>query len=92
MNASKAEELGIENNEWVDISSSIGTVRGQIMVTEMIHPEALFFPGGYGNRTPYFELSNEVGGVSPNDLMPFQMEPISGHAMLQDEWVTVTKI
>jgi thiosulfate reductase/polysulfide reductase chain A len=92
MNASRAAALGISNNDWVEVSSSIGTFRGQVMVTEKIHPDALAFPGGYGNRTPYFQLSAKVGGINPNDLVPFQMEPISGHAMLQEVFVTVRRV
>lgn len=92
MNTSRAAELGINNNDWVELTSSLGTVQGQIMVTEKIHPDALFCPGGYGNRTPYFELSARIGGVSPNDLVPVQFEAISGHAMLQEVLVTVNKV
>ena len=62
------------------------------MVTEKIHPDALFCPGGYGNRTPYFELSASIGGVNPNDLVPSQHESISGHAMLQEVLVTIKKV
>ena len=61
------------------------------MVTERIHPYAIAVPGGYGNRTPFFELSTRIGGVSPNDLVPFQLEAISGHAMLQEVIATVTR-
>jgi thiosulfate reductase/polysulfide reductase chain A len=91
MNASRAAALGIADNDWVQLTSSLGTVRGQVMVTERIHPDAIAVPGGYGNRTPFFELSARIGGVSPNDLVPFQLEAISGHAMLQEVIATVTR-
>ncbi|MDR2167813.1 MAG: molybdopterin-dependent oxidoreductase [Clostridiales bacterium] len=93
MNTSKAAELGINDNDWVEVSSpGSETFRAQIYVTQKVHPDALVFPGGYGNRTPYFEFSAKVGGVNPNDLVPFRMEPISGHAMLQEAFVTVRRI
>jgi thiosulfate reductase/polysulfide reductase chain A len=91
MNASRATALGISDGDWVEVSSSLATFRGQIKVTEKVHPDALVAPGGYGNRTPYFEFSASVGGINPNDLVPFQMEPISGHAMLQEVLVTVRR-
>ena len=92
MNTSRAAALGIADNDWIELTSSLGTVRGQVMVTERIHPDAIAVPGGYGNRTPYFELSAQIGGVSPNDLVPFQMEAISGHAMLQEVLATVRRV
>ena len=92
MNRSRAAALGINDSDWVEVSSRLGTFRGQIMVTEKIHPDAIACPGGYGNRTPFFEFSAKVGGVNPNDLVPFQMEPISGHAMLQEVLVTVRRV
>ena len=92
INASKAAELGIEDGDWVEISSSLGTYRAQMKVTEKIHPEAIAFPGGYGHKTPYFQLSATIGGVNPNDFVPFQMEAISGHAMLQETIVTLRKV
>ena len=92
MNASKAAELGIEDNDLVEISSDLGSYRTRIKVTELIHPEALAIPGAYGNKTPYFRLSNSIGGVNPNDLVPFRLEDISGHAMLQEAIVTVRKV
>ncbi|MCL2854380.1 MAG: molybdopterin-dependent oxidoreductase [Defluviitaleaceae bacterium] len=92
MNATKAAEMGIADGDWVEITSPQGTYRGQMKVTELIHPEAIAFPGGYGNRTPFFEFSASVGGVNPNDLVPFRMEPISGHAMLQETFVTLRRV
>ena len=92
MNASRAAAMGINDGDSVELSSRLGTFRGQVNVTEKIHPEALAFPGVYGTRSPYFEVSARVGGVNPNDLVPFQMEPISGHAMLQEVWVSVRRV
>ena len=92
MNASKAAALGISDGDWVEITSELGSYRVQIKVTEKIHPEAIAFPGGYGNKTPYFEFSAQVGGVNPNDFVPFRMEAISGHAMLQESFVTLRRV
>lgn len=91
LNATKAAELGISDNDEVEIISDLGTYKTRIKVTEKVHPDAIVMPGGYGNKTPYFEFSKKVGGINPNDLVPFQMEPISGHAMLQEAFVRVAK-
>ncbi len=91
MNASKAAEMGIADGDWITLTSSLGTERAQIKVTEKIHPEALFAPGGYGNKTPYYKLSAIIGGCNPNDLIPHQMESISGHGMMQEVIVTAQK-
>ena len=92
INANRARNLGINNDDWVEIVSPLGTHRAQIMVTEKIHPDAIAMPGGYGNRSPWFEFSDKVGGLNPNDVVPFQMEPISGHAMLQESLVRIRRV
>ena len=92
INATKAAALGISDGDMVEISSSLGTYRVEVKVTEKIHPDAIAIPGGYGNKTPYFEFSASVGGVNPNDFVPYQMEEISGHAMLQEAIVTVRRV
>ena len=92
INATKAAALGISDGDMVEISSSLGTYRVEVKVTEKIHPDAIAIPGGYGNKTPYFEFSASVGGINPNDFVPYQMEEISGHAMLQEAIVTVRRV
>ncbi|OEF97677.1 molybdopterin-containing oxidoreductase family protein [Desulfuribacillus alkaliarsenatis] len=90
INATKAAALGIKDGDWINISSNNEAGRVQVKVTERIHPDAMFIPGGYGNKTPYYELSKQLGGVNPNDLVKYQLEPHIGHAMLQESIVKVS--
>lgn len=90
INAGRAAQLGIADGDWVTIKSPLATRKVRAKVTERIHPEAVFLPAGYGNYSPYLKQANGFG-ISMNDLVPFQTESISGHAMMMEVIVEVEK-
>lgn len=55
INADKARELGISNNDVVEVTSSDGSYSGTIhaYVTEYIHPEAVYMVHGFGRKVPW---------------------------------------
>ena len=90
MNASRAAELGVDENDTIRVRARNGrTAEARVKVTERIHPDMLFAPAGYGNRTPYYEVSKELGGFNPHDIAEYQKEPISGHTMMSELIVEV---
>lgn len=91
INKQKADELGINDGDMLIIKSNGKTGQARAKVTERIHPEALFMPAGYGNKTPYYKVSQEIDALNPMDLVPYRLESISGHSMLQEVFVTVEK-
>jgi len=93
MNSTRAAALGIGDGDMVRFSSKDDgrSVEGRVKVTQRIHPDMLFAPGGYGNRTPYFTVSNELGGVNPHDITKYRLEPIVGHTMMNEIIVQVQK-
>ena len=91
INADRAKSLGLKDGDLVEISSPLATKKIHIMVTERIHPEAAFIPGGYGNASP--RLKTGYGfGISPNDFTPSRVEPISGQAMMMEVLVKIRKV
>ncbi len=93
MNAERASALGVSDNDTVRLRAKNGrTAEVSIMVTERIHPDMLFAPAGYGNRSPYLEVSQALGGFNPHDLCDFRTEPISGHAMMSELIVAVESV
>lgn len=55
INAAEAKELGISNNDLVEVTSSNGSHSGTIRayVTEFIHPEVVFMVHGFGRKVPW---------------------------------------
>lgn len=93
MNAARAAELGIVDGDTVRFTSKDDgrSSTARVKVTQRIHPEMVFAPGGYGNRSPYFQVSDEVGGLNPHDITKYRLEPIVGHTMMNELIVQVER-
>jgi len=73
LNAQKAAELGIKDNDWVRIESKVTGLqdRVQIKVTEGIHPEAVWHIYGGGHRAHLMDpTSHGKKGLNVNDFVP----------------------
>ena len=98
MNKDRASSLGIANGDTVtletkmDYSTEIRTVTKQVKVkvTELLHPECVWLPSGYGNFSPQAGYGYRQG-VNYNDFAPARVEPLSGGCMVQEVIVTVRK-
>ncbi|MFN2364510.1 MAG: molybdopterin-dependent oxidoreductase [Halarsenatibacteraceae bacterium] len=91
MNKATADQKGIEDGDRVKVISPLKTQEARIKVTQRVHPGTVFMPSGYGNKTPYYETSNEIDAINTNDLVPYQVAEISGHAMRQEVLVKIEK-
>ncbi|MFN2364219.1 MAG: molybdopterin-dependent oxidoreductase [Halarsenatibacteraceae bacterium] len=92
INASVAKEMGIEDGDEVRISSDIFSDTTRVKVTERIHPETVYYPAGYGNRTSHYRIANEIDSLNPNDFVKYQVESIVGHVMVNEVIVKVEKV
>ncbi|MCX7781273.1 MAG: respiratory selenite reductase catalytic subunit SrrA [Negativicutes bacterium] len=98
INKGRAEKLGIKNGDIVTLEAKIEykgerrTVQKSIpaRVTEMLHPECVWIPSGYGNFSPRARFGYQQG-VNYNDFAPARVEPLSGGCMVQEVIVTVRK-
>ncbi len=93
LNAERAANLGISDGDYVRFTAPDGrSGEARVKVTERIHPDMAFAPGAYGNRTPYFELSEKLGGFNPHDITAYRSEPIVGHTMMSELIVEVKRV
>jgi thiosulfate reductase/polysulfide reductase chain A len=98
INSVRAAKLGIRNGEVVSMESRIEykdefrIVRKKVTakVTDMLHPECVWVPSGYGNFSPRARVGYRQG-VNYNDFAPARVEPLSGGCMVQEVIVTVRK-
>jgi len=91
INPVKAKRLGIKDGDLVEVSSPYAVKQVRVKVTERVHPDAAFLPGGYGNFSPWLKTGFGFG-ISPNDFSPHRVEAISGHAMMMEVVVTLRKV
>jgi len=92
INTEAAEELGITDGDLVEVSSGLASREVRVKVTERIQPDTVFMPSGYGNKTPFYETSEEIDAMNTNDMVPYQIGEISGHAMRQETLVSIDKV
>lgn len=71
MNASKAKEMGIGENDWVRVESTIGMVTMKVELTEGIRPDTVCIPHGFGHWAT--GLSKACGyGANDGDILPLR--------------------
>ncbi len=91
MNAADAAELGIEDGDMVEVSSSEHTGQVAVRVTQRMKPGVVFLPTHYGGSSPYQTRAYQYG-IALNDFIPFDAEPGVGSMMSQEVAVTVRKV
>lgn len=91
MNASDAKDLGINDGDTVEISSSEYTDTIAVHVTERLRPGVVYSPTHYGGSSPYLTQGYGYGICMPN-FVPFDMEPGTGATMSQEVAVKIKKV
>ncbi len=93
INAGTAAGLGISDGDEIELSRNNGdiTVRVKAKVTGRIHPDAIWLPAHYGVTSP--DRTEATGfGVAAKQLVPLNMEPGTGAAMMNEGVVSVRKV
>jgi thiosulfate reductase/polysulfide reductase chain A len=98
MNKGRADRLGIADGDTVTLETAIEYKNAKrsvkktvpVKVTEMLHPECVWLPNGYGNFSPRARHGYQQG-VNYNDFAAARVEPLSGGCMVQEVIVTVRK-
>lgn len=86
----RAARLGIEQGGWAVVTSDVGEVRVKALLTEGIHPEAVWLSHGHGHGAASVKQSFGKG-VNDNLLVGARSEPIAGGASLAETIVTVSR-
>jgi len=72
INTGKARELGLEEGELVEVTSTIGSTRGPLMLREGIRPDTLLMMGQFDHwATPY---AKDMHAPSMNSLTPMSLD------------------
>ena len=90
IHTSTAAERGIVTDDYVRVTSSVGEVVMQVLVTEAIRSDCAFMAFGYGHRAKGLRTAF-ANGASDSDLHETFTDPISGGQALTQTFVTVTK-
>ncbi len=91
LNSEEAERLGIADGQIVEISSNQGFGKIKTLVTDFIHPEAVFMLHGFGRQVP--ATTRCYGqGASDTVLQENVVDPIGGSPGLHDTFVRVRPV
>ena len=86
-----AAEYGIETDDYVQLTSPVGTTTTKALVTEAIRPDCIFMAFGYGHRSK--GLTTAYGnGASDSNLHVTFTDPISGGQALSQTFVSIKKV
>ena len=92
MHSSDAETLNLVDGVPVAISSSVGSVKAPLEITDEIMPGVVSLPHGYGHHRPKTKLSvaTEHAGVSINDLTDDKIvDNLTGNAAFSAQTVRI---
>ena len=92
MHSSDAEKLNLVDGAPVAISSSVGSVKAPLEITDEIMPGVVSLPHGYGHHRPKTKLSiaTEHAGVSINDLTDDKIvDNLTGNAAFSAQRVRI---
>jgi thiosulfate reductase/polysulfide reductase chain A len=90
MNTKTAVNLGLATDDWVAVTSPVGTVHIKLLSTEAIRPDCVYMTPGYGHLSKGAKTAYGVG-ASDSVLHVTYTDPISGGQALSQTFVTVKK-
>ena len=91
INTLSAKKLGLKNGEMVEVTSSRGQQQLKALVTDHIHPEAVFMLHGFGRRVPV-QSRCFSRGASDAVLMENISDPVGGSPALHHTLVSVRPV
>jgi thiosulfate reductase / polysulfide reductase chain A len=90
MNANVAAERGLQDGDWVEVTSAAGKVHIQLLATQAIRPDCVYLTPGYGHLSKGLTTAYGIG-ASDSVLHLTFTDPISGGQALSQTFVSVTK-
>ncbi|MGR8950423.1 MAG: molybdopterin-dependent oxidoreductase [Gammaproteobacteria bacterium] len=91
INASKAAELGVNEGDWIEVKSPVGTAHGQARLRQGIRKDVIVMVGQFGHwKMPY---AKDIKAPGLNDLVPMHPDFLDGHGSSIDATkVSVRKV
>jgi len=91
INGDTANDLGLSDNDEVEVASTAGRIHIKLLVTQAIRPDCVYLTPGYGHLSK--GLTTAYGwGASDSDLHITYTDPVSGGQALSQTFVTVKKV
>ena len=90
INAKTAANLGLVDEDWVEVKSSVGQIHTRLLVTQAIRPDCLYMTPGYGHISKGLKTAFGVGASDSTVHVTFT-DPISGGQALSQTFVTIKK-
>lgn len=91
LNPQTADGFGIADGDEAELSTSAGTIRVKVRVTDLISPEAVYVPPHYGIGSK--EMTHAAGfGASVWDIVPRAREAATGAGMVCETPVEIRKV
>ena len=91
INTVRAARLRIANGDKVRVKSPAGEVILKAMVTEAIHPSAVFMAHGFGHKAKLQRLAFGKG-ANDNTLIANRVVKVHGGSALAETLVTVERV
>ncbi len=89
---SRAEQLGIKDGDLVEVCNEKGDCyKTRVYVTELIRPDTAFYVNAWGHKSPKLRFTPSET-IPWNKLVPVDIEPITGSAILGDTFVKIRKV
>ncbi len=90
INAAVAAERGLEDGDWVEVSSPVGQAHIRLLPTPGIRPDCVYLTPGYGHLSKGLTTAYGIG-ASDSALHVTYTDPASGSQALSQTFVTVRK-
>jgi thiosulfate reductase/polysulfide reductase chain A len=90
INDKVAEDRGLKDGDWVEVSSSVGMVHIRLKPTPGIRPDCVYMTPGYGHLSKGLTTAYGVG-ASDSVLHVTYTDPASGGQALSQTFVTIRK-
>ena len=91
INEKKAEEIGIEDGDMVEVASKVGKGTIKAFVTDLIHKEAVFMLHGFGHESERMTRAYQKG-LSDGLLIENITDRVGGSPAFHDTFVTVKPV
>ena len=88
INPKPAGRLGIQNGSYVNVTSSVGSVKLKARVTEEIRPDCVFMLHGFGKKSKMQSLVYNVG-ASDAVILETAWDQVSGNAAFHETFVKI---
>jgi thiosulfate reductase/polysulfide reductase chain A len=90
LNSDVAEDRGLKDGDWVEVTSDVGQVHIRLKPTQGIRPDCVYMTPGYGHLSKGLTTAYGIGACD-SVLHVTHTDPVSGGQALSETFVTVRK-